>query len=412
MILFPFLQALGFSPSLATKPASALFLLSLLISFFPRFENPTWLYGATPAVILFVIALAEWQIGKDTIFMDVFDFIMPAIKIVLAVAITLAMLDTDVELILNYLFNEDTVLTTAVSWGQIGIKSVYSLFVGVVTFYSTIYFNSYRRFISQFDEDNDMGLVTLYSFGEFTFALSNGALALFFPVAAILLFIATLIGLRLMRLYLEKQEASKMVACTNACGTMIYGSALECPSCGTQNPKPKQVGLLGQTRQQPISSRSEHQWDLLAQKRCPRCATPFSGRTMHQMCVGCETAVLDSPVAVKKYVAHFEQKLVPTMIFCALVGWIPFLGLFAGVVYYRLNLVSPMRRYVPSLQGCMGRWGLRLVNLVLASFQAIPFAGSILLPLMCYLNFQVYKSLMLRSQTPSDPPPKPRKRLA
>ena len=396
MEFLPFLQAIGLAPSWSTKPASTLFVISLLVSF-NQLSTPGWLFGWTPALILLVMALTEWQVGKDMMVMDLLESFMPLVKGVLAVVITLSLLDANTAQVLEYLRSDDpgflfSLLETAAKW-------VYGLVTGVATWYITIYRDSYKQFFGDFDEDNDVGLLSLYGWAELFFAVGNGVLAIFFPVVAIGLFLLTAVSLRLLRRYLEKQETKKKRLCANGCGTDIFGSALVCPTCDHPNPAPLRVGLLGQTTNQPVKNKGDHHWQLLAQKRCPRCATHFYGRTMHQVCTACGQNVLDSPAAVKAYVQHFDGKLWSTMALCAAMGFVPFVGIVAGVVTYRLRLVSPMRRYVPVMQGCLGRWTVRLINLFLVSLQAIPFAGLLILPLMCFFNFQIYRSLMMRSQS-------------
>ena len=51
------------------------------------------------------------------------------------------------------------------------------------------------------------------------------------------------------------------------------------------------------------------------------------------------------------------------------------LGVIPGVIYYRLAIVAPFRRYIPPGRGFLLRWGVRLAVVVLVAFQWVPVAG-------------------------------------
>lgn len=391
---FTYISSLGLSGSLSTRPATALLVLSGAISF-NWVAGPVWLTGFVPITIFVLLTVVEWNAGKDIMFIEIAEAFMPFIQAVLSAVIGIAMLNSGSAEALTVMMGEAEV---AMPWWRIGVNLIWGAILAVLTFYAALYRFSFARFFGDFDEDNDLGLLSLHSWMEVFFTASCTLLTLFVPALAVILFILTAVSLRWVRKYLEKQEDKKMLPCPDGCGTKIYGSALHCPGCQAKNPQPMRVGLLGQTTANYATSREIQRWELLAQKRCPRCATKFNGRSMNQVCDGCQESVLDSPQAVKEYVEFFDQKLATTLIICAVAGLVPFVGLVFGVVYYRLNLVSPMRRYVPMVQGCMGRWGTRLINLLLSTFQPIPFVGAVMLPLMAFINFKIYRSMVVQSQ--------------
>lgn len=395
MDLFTYLSSLGLVPSVSTRPGTSLFMVSLAITF-GVVIGPAWLFGVFPLFVLFLIVLIEWNIWKEAALLEIIETAMPFIKAILAVMITIVMFNnSEAGAVLELMGGEQTVSSP---WWVTAANWLWSLLLGVLTWYTALYRQSFLFFLTEFDEDNDLGLLSLYSWMEVFFTATSTLLALVVPVAAILLFIVTALGLRGLRHYLEKQEEKKRQACPNNCGTQIYGSALNCPNCQAKNPTPLKVGLLGQTTSNYVKNKNDQYWALLSQKRCPRCATRFHGRTLNQVCSACQEEVLNSPKMVQAYAEHFDAKLPRTLLISGVVGLIPFVGLVFGVVYYRLTLVSPMRRYVPTVQGCIGRWGTRLINLFLISFQPIPFFGALMLPVMCYINFKMYRSLFIQSQ--------------
>jgi hypothetical protein len=85
---------------------------------------------------------------------------------------------------------------------------------------------------------------------------------------------------------------------------------------------------------------------------------------------------------------------------CFLLGLVPILGVIPGVIYYRLAIVAPFRRYIPHGRGLLLRWGLRLAIVVLVAFQWIPVAGGLAVPSMALINYVAYRSVY-RTQTPA-----------
>jgi len=75
----------------------------------------------------------------------------------------------------------------------------------------------------------------------------------------------------------------------------------------------------------------------------------------------------------------------------AILGIVPVLGLIAGVIYYRLRLVAPFRRYLTFGQSFVTKWLLRIILLALAILQ-VSFGGIVAFPLMALLNFLFYRS--------------------
>ena len=65
--------------------------------------------------------------------------------------------------------------------------------------------------------------------------------------------------------------------------------------------------------------------------------------------------------------------------------------MIAGVIYYRLRLVAPFRRYLTFGQSFVTKWLLRIILLALAILQ-VSFGGIVAFPLMALLNFLFYRS--------------------
>jgi hypothetical protein len=75
----------------------------------------------------------------------------------------------------------------------------------------------------------------------------------------------------------------------------------------------------------------------------------------------------------------------------AALGAIPLLGLVPGVAYYRLNLVSGLRGYIPPLRGITTRWLVRLIHVLVVVVQPIPLVGAVALPVLCWSTYAIYR---------------------
>jgi hypothetical protein len=71
---------------------------------------------------------------------------------------------------------------------------------------------------------------------------------------------------------------------------------------------------------------------------------------------------------------------------------IPVIGLIPGVIYYRLALVAPFRRYIPMTHNFVAKWSIRLLFFALVSMQIVPGLGGFVVPIMAMVSFLVYRT--------------------
>ena len=127
-------------------------------------------------------------------------------------------------------------------------------------------------------------------------------------------------------------------------------------------------------------------------KRCPVCATRLDRRAVDQICGACGHRLMDDPDFARRYIASIDRRVPMVLVVCFLLGLIPVLGVIPGVVYYRLSIVAPFRRYIPPGRGLLLRWVVRLAMLVLVAFQWVPVAGGLAVPAMALINYVAYRS--------------------
>ena len=105
---------------------------------------------------------------------------------------------------------------------------------------------------------------------------------------------------------------------------------------------------------------------------------------------------MDDPDFARDYIAAIDRRVPMVLVVCFLLGLIPVLGVIPGVIYYRLAIVAPFRRYIPPGRGFVLRWGVRLAVVVLMAFQWVPVAGGLALPAMALINYAAYRTAYRR----------------
>lgn len=384
------LQSAASIPSLSVRP----FLAAFAVAMFARFSTsigpvPAWFIADTTLFAMGLFALLEIIARKDADIRMFLDEVDGVLKAGVSLTVSFTLVDAESAALLMTLTGNPT--TTSI------IPTIVSGAWSVATAVGTWFISGFRKvFIEPFvdaDEDDDLGIQVVFSWGEEIFAVTGVALAVFYPITVITLFLLTLLGLYIVQKSMERRIERSKIGCVQ-CQHSIYPSATVCHNCGTPNPKPRQTGVFGQPLDKLALDQTAQRFQLISRKCCPSCATRLKEKAVQQTCPVCQTTTFKSAEAVEEYLAALQKKLPETMLISGLMGLIPVVGLVPGIIYYRLNLISSVRRYVPRNVGCLTRWGVRLLNLILLLLQPVPLLGAFTLPLMCFFNFQVYKAVL------------------
>ncbi|MEM9160507.1 MAG: DUF4126 domain-containing protein [Verrucomicrobiota bacterium] len=186
-----------------------------------------------------------------------------------------------------------------------------------------------------------------------------------------------------------KLEEAK-VPCVK-CGERIHSFATGCHHCGAEVEKPKILGFLGGIKEETAGSREEQQLRLMRLKRSPLSGERFEGKGVELKCEEDGTTAFSDPKLTAAYIGSVTEKLPKALLICVVLGIVPVIGLIVGVIYYRLRLVAPFRRYLTFGRSFLTKWLLRLALVVLAIAQ-VSFAGFLAVPAMALLNFWFYRS--------------------
>jgi hypothetical protein len=387
------LYALGSAPLFAARPFLAAFITALIARYgtnLPLLGDseavlalsgaPAWFTSATCLWTLFALAAAEVASAKSPEVRALLDEFDGVIKSGVAFLVSLAILDP-----------KDAALIQAIDQNSIlGFSSL-----GAALTSGTVYgCNLVRRglvgMLNEIDDHDDVGLQSLLAWIENTWTVFGILLLLLLPLFALLLSALATLGLFLWRRRALAREQAALVACAS-CTTRIRPSATLCYSCKTPVASPRAVGVFGQPLNKPAKELALHRFELAARKRCPDCATRLEKRAVRQNCPLCNKLTFASRAEFESYLAVLSARLPKTLLICAGLSAIPLLGIIPGVIYYRLTLVSGLRGFIPPLTGCSTRLLVRVLNYGIIALQPIPILGALILPLMCWSNYTLYR---------------------
>ena len=240
------------------------------------------------------------------------------------------------------------------------------------------------------DEDDAAGVQHALAWAEDLWAFFGPVLLLLFPLV-MLAVVAAVTGL-LVWLARRRQvaEDARRLPCAS-CGEPVYACALACPNCRTPVESPRSVGFLGTGTDRPAADPARHALELASKKRCPTCATRLAGRSPDPRCDACGRRPFAAEDFADDYLGHVAARVPGVLVVCGALSLVPVVGLVAGVVYYRLALVAPFRRYLPRGRAFGTRMGLRVLFVLLAVFQVVPLLGGAVVPIMAMANYAAYR---------------------
>jgi len=278
---------------------------------------------------------------------------------------------------------------SAIQQAGVAPESGWALAVGGATFAAAGLRRSVVELVSEADEGDALGFQSVLAWAETTWTVVGLVFLVVFPLVALALAGLTLLGIWLVRRRAEQREERSRVPCAG-CGIPLLPHATACHACGHALAAPRAVGVFGQPRATPADP-ARQAFDLAARKRCPLCASRLPRRAVRQPCPTCGKVTFAGEAEVERYLQALTRRLPRTLVVCTLLGAVPLVGLVPGVVYYRLNLVSGLRAYLPPLRSFVTRNLVRLLHVVVVVLQPIPLVGAAVLPVLCLVTFLVYR---------------------
>ncbi len=264
------------------------------------------------------------------------------------------------------------------------------------TFFVAVAHNAVVRGVIEADEGDDTGLMKLFSWVQDLWSVFGLFLLILYPLFMLGWILFGIGVILLLRRRARLREDSARVPC-GACGEPLYRSAIACGHCGQANPRVCTVGWLGTAKPLLAGDLAQHRMLLLSHRRCGVCATRMPKRAVEQACPVCGTLPFDDLKTVTAYEKHIGQRQGPAILIGAACSMFPLIGLIPGVIYYRLALVAPYRRYLGRGKALLSRWLVRILAVLLIFLQLVPGVGIITVPLLALLSHGVYRRAFLRA---------------
>ncbi len=348
-------------------------------------QAPTWFTCNTTLIILGLLSVFEVAATKSPDLRAIYQEVDPYAKSLLAFITYLGVAGTqDVEFI-------ESVTQQA---GYADMLPAFMIGLGVL--WLSMLRAHAMIFLTDIDDADDLRIQGLISWAEDVWAFFGPVLLLLFPIVMLILIgiVAGILAVMRRRAVI-KDEQSK-IACAH-CGQMIYGSALRCFACDTPNPQPRAINFIGRSLDKPAPDAASMPYSLVRKQRCPVCATRLPKRDVHQTCKTCGHELFTDPGFARSYLYRLDKRLPIVLLICFAFSLVPVIGLIPGVIYYRLTLVGPLRRYLPRTQAILLRWVVRVAIFLLIMIQWFPGVGGLVVPAMALLNYGVYRLMFRRA---------------
>lgn len=409
MSLEAVLYTLSSVPIFASRPFLAAFGTALLARFGTELPwigdnaivvalsgSPEWFRSSTCLWVLGFWALLEVLSAKSPEVRQILEQVDGLVKTAVAMLVAVAVIDSDTARTIG-----------AIQKAGFSLESVWALVVGAATWLAAGVRRKAVELVLEADAGDDIGLQSLLAWAENSWAVLGLFFLVLFPLAALVLSILTTLGIWLVRRRAEQREERAKLPCPG-CQAPIRPHATRCYLCQREVEAPRAVGVFGQPKVRPTDDRARHAFDLVARKRCPVCASRLSKQAVQQPCATCGKLTFASQAEFERYLEVLAARLPRTLLVSLGLGAIPLLGVIPGVIYYRLNLVSGLRGYIPPLRGCTTRWIVRLIHFAVIVLQPIPILGALVLPFMCWSTYLIYRrSLSARAQAEFQAKPLP-----
>lgn len=392
MSLEAVLYTLSSIPMFASRPFLAAFTTALLARFGTSLPgvgdhgvlvalhaSPAWFQSPACLSILGLLALAEVLSVKHPEVRQVLDEIDGWVKGAVAALVALAVIDHETARTLD-----------AIERDGLGLASVWGVLVGTLTYLLAGVRRRLMGFLAEVDDDDDLGVQSLVNWVENSWTVLGLSIAVLLPLAAIVLSALVALAIWLAKRRAEAREEDSKVPCAG-CATRILPSATACHSCGRLVETPRAIGVFGQAKRTAAPDPARHPFDLVARKRCPRCASRLRERRVRQACGTCGKTTFESEAELERYLAVLAARLPRTLCLCAAFGAIPLVGVIPAAIYYRLNLVAGLRGYIPPLRGCVSKGIVRVLDWGFIALQIVPLLGIVVVPLMCWSTYVIYR---------------------
>lgn len=340
--------------------------------------------------------------------------------IVLGILGTLELLSDKIPEVREFMANFDSylkaIMAAITSMGVLSVKEVgfindviesglgvwiFAMLSGIFVFGLANIRSQFLSLLRESDSEDAIGIQKLISWAEDVYAFFGPFIFIIFPVAVTLIIIGIF---SIIAWWCKKQalkEEKKKIECT-ACGSKIYRHAHKCFNCSAENPTQHDVSIFGFSKNSLNNVPESQPIKLVSTGRCPTCAASLDGSKKDPKCKECDDPIFEREELRERFLANQRLRLPVALAICAAFSLIPVVGLIPGIIFYRLYLVAPFRRYLPATHSFALRWGLRILIILLMALQMIPAVGVFVVPTMAWISFESYRAAFVNRFKISD----------
>ncbi len=268
---------------------------------------------------------------------------------------------------------------------------IFAMLSGAFVFGLASIRSQFLNLLRESDSEDAIGIQKLISWAEDIYAFLGPLIFLIFPLATTLIIVGIF---SLIAWWSKKQvlkEEKRKIKCSS-CGEDIFRHSHKCFKCSKQNASMHDVNTFGFSKNTFNDIPETQPIKLVSTGRCPTCASILDTKKKEQQCPCCNDPIFENKILLENFLANQRSRLPIALALCAIFSLVPVIGLIPGIIFYRLYLVAPFRRYLPATQSFVLRWGLRLFIFFLMAIQMIPAVGIIVVPLMAWINFESYRA--------------------
>lgn len=346
--------------------------------------GPTWFTHDVTLIVLGLLSVLEVVATKSPEIREALIEFDGYVKAAMAFIVTTGLLSA-----------ADTETVEAIRRAGFGSLLVASAMAAVVFLLTTLR-NETLGLLIESDADDDLGVQGLISWVEDLWTVFGFLLLILYPLVMVFLAGLFLLLMYLIRRYFRHREEQSKVACVS-CSQPVFPTAPRCAACKAEQPAPRGVGFFGRSLSSTATDLERHRLELVENKRCPECAAHLTKRAAKQTCPACGHRVMGDRAFADRYLAFIDARLPKVLGISLALSFIPVVGAIPAIIYTRLTLVAPFRRYIPTGIGCLVKWLVRLANLVLILLQVVPGLGAMMMPLLAILNYRAYRQVYIRA---------------
>ena len=199
---------------------------------------------------------------------------------------------------------------------------------------------------------------------ELLWTAAGVAIAMAFPLVGAVLMVLALAGLLAATLVLVRVRDTSRGPCAS-CGSSLHLSASQCPSCKA----PRNASGFQFLGRAAGDAGPKHRFALLGARRCPSCAEQISSHA-------CGAPLFADETESRTFVKYVDARAAAMAPLFALLGFVPFLGLGAAVLVYRMSAASALAAHV-TVTGRIGNRALKGAGMLgLSLLQPVPLVGA------------------------------------